>query len=201
MTPVEVIALSGCSRPEGGRACSICIGAAEVHVKAVESAGLVVSAAVRDEELERLRLEAHVGATDRRMNFELRQEITRLRINAEKDVCSGCMQREEQRDRWMEATRQNGVKYEQAKERWYEAQDRAEDAERERDEWRERAEKDAATLARVRHLRDVYERNARTADDVKTRNWFELFVEELDAVLDPSSLPPETAAKEENQRP
>lgn len=42
MTPVELIALVGCSRPEGGRACSICVSAAEVHVQAVESAGLVV---------------------------------------------------------------------------------------------------------------------------------------------------------------
>ncbi|MFG1683528.1 hypothetical protein ACGFNP_25390 [Nonomuraea sp. NPDC049269] len=45
MTPVELIALSGCSRPEAGRACSICIGAAEAHVHAVESAGLVVVSA------------------------------------------------------------------------------------------------------------------------------------------------------------
>lgn len=113
--------------------------------------------AVRDEELERLRLEAHVGATDRRMNFELRQEITRLRINAEKDVCSGCMQREEQRDRWMEASRQIGVKYEAAKQRWYEQQDRAEDAEQERDEWRERAETAEAENARARALHPSWE--------------------------------------------
>ena len=136
VTPVEVIALSGCSRPEDGQACSICVGAAEVHVKAVESAGLVVvSAAVRDEELERLRRWERIASKD---NTQLRAEVTRLRINAEKDVCSGCMQREEQRDRWMEACRQIGVKYEAAKQRWYESKDQAEDAE--------------ARLARIRAL-------------------------------------------------
>lgn len=86
-------------------------------------------AAERDEELERLRMDARVGATDRRINSELRQEITRLQINAERDVCSGCMLREEARDRAMESARQNGVKYEQAKQRWYEEQERAEKAE------------------------------------------------------------------------
>ena len=166
-------------------------------MKAVESAGLAVSAAVRDEELERLRRRERIASKD---NTQLRAEVTRLRINAEKDVCSGCMQREEQRDRWMEACRQIGVKYEAAKQRWYEQQDRAEDAEQERDGWRERAETADRLLAAVRHLRDVYEVNARTADDVKTRNWFELFVEELDAVLDPSSLPPETPALPEEER-
>lgn len=111
--------------------------------------------AVRDEELERLRLEAHVGATDRRINSELRQEITRLRINAEKDVCSGCMQREEARDRAMESARQNGVKYEAAKQRWYEQQDRAEDAEKERDEWRERVEKARAVCYKAMAEKDA----------------------------------------------
>lgn len=42
MTPVEVIALSGCTRPENGRGCSICLGAAERHVRAVEAGGMVV---------------------------------------------------------------------------------------------------------------------------------------------------------------
>lgn len=43
MTPVEVVALHGCSRPEGGRACPICLESAEGHVRAVREAGLVVS--------------------------------------------------------------------------------------------------------------------------------------------------------------
>ena len=79
------------------------------------------------------------------------------------------------------------------KNRWYERLAEAESL-------RERAETADRLLAAVRHLRDVYEVNARTADDVKTRNWFELFVEELDAVLDPSSLPPETPALPEEER-
>ena len=45
MNPVEVIALSGCSRPENGRPCSICVGRAEKHVQAVETAGMVVVSA------------------------------------------------------------------------------------------------------------------------------------------------------------
>ena len=45
MTPAEVIALHGCSRPENGHPCSICVGAAERHVRAAECAGMVVVAA------------------------------------------------------------------------------------------------------------------------------------------------------------
>lgn len=53
---VEIIALSGCSRPEDGRPCKICVGAAERHVKAVEDAGLVVVSA------EDLKTVAHAAA-------------------------------------------------------------------------------------------------------------------------------------------
>lgn len=42
MTPVELIALAGCSRPENGRGCPVCVSAAEAHVRAVEAAGMVV---------------------------------------------------------------------------------------------------------------------------------------------------------------
>lgn len=105
--------------------------------------------AVRDEELERLRYTVNTGS---RIIVQLREEITRLRINAEKDVCSGCMQREEARDRAMESARQTGVKYEGAKQRWYEAQDRAEDAEQEREALRERAETAESRNARARAL-------------------------------------------------
>ena len=45
MTPVEVIALHGCSRVEKGRPCHICVGQAERHVRAVERAGMVVVSA------------------------------------------------------------------------------------------------------------------------------------------------------------
>lgn len=45
MTSAEVIALSGCSRPEDGRACKICLDAAQRHVRAVEEAGMVVVSA------------------------------------------------------------------------------------------------------------------------------------------------------------
>ena len=56
----------------------------------------------------------------------------------------------------------------------------------------EEAEIAAATVARVRRLRDVYEVNARTIDGVAGRNFFELFTEELRATLDPPrDLPPE----------
>ena len=56
----------------------------------------------------------------------------------------------------------------------------------------EEAEIAAATVARVRRLRDVYEVNARTIDGVAGRNFFELFTEELRAALDPPrDLPPE----------
>lgn len=44
MTPVEVIALHGCSRVEKGRPCHICVGQAERHVRAVERAGMAVAA-------------------------------------------------------------------------------------------------------------------------------------------------------------
>ncbi|MFD1546973.1 hypothetical protein [Nonomuraea guangzhouensis] len=55
-TPVEIIALSGCSRPEDGRPCKICVGRAEKHVRAVEAGGLaVVSAEERRELLALLR--------------------------------------------------------------------------------------------------------------------------------------------------
>lgn len=65
-------------------------------------------------------------------------------------------------------------------------------AERELDEWRERAEKAEAAIARVRNLANVYEVNARTIDGVAGRNFFELFTEELRAALDPPrDLPPE----------
>ncbi|MGC5012554.1 hypothetical protein ACLQ2R_17460 [Streptosporangium sp. DT93] len=64
-------------------------------------------------ELERLRFEGQNADVLRQDNTQLREEITRLRTNAEKDVCSGCMQREEQRDRWMEVCRQMGVELEQ----------------------------------------------------------------------------------------
>jgi hypothetical protein len=107
--------------------------AARAALEAVESAGLVVvAAAVRDEELERLRLIAKV-------NYGLYRSA------------------------------------------------------------HEEAEIAAATVARVRRLRDVYEVNARTMEGVAGRNFFELFVEELDAVLDPSSLPPETPAQPEEE--
>jgi hypothetical protein len=59
-------------------------------------------------EVRRLAREAGLAA-------DLRQEITRLRAVAARDVCSGCMVREEQREHWMEQSRQNGVKYEKAK--------------------------------------------------------------------------------------
>ncbi|WP_157253175.1 hypothetical protein [Nonomuraea typhae] len=104
-------------------------------------------ATARDEELERLN---SLITRERKVSHELRQEITRLLTNAEKDICSGCMQRETARDRAMESARQNGVHYEQAKQRWYEEQDRAVAAERARDEWRERAEKAEAEVARLR---------------------------------------------------
>jgi hypothetical protein len=60
----------------------------------------------------------------------------------------------------------------------------------------ERAETAEAAIARVRQLRDVFELNARTIDGVAGRNFFELFVEELDEALDPYSLPPETLKEE-----
>lgn len=110
--------------------------------------------AVRDEELERLR---HTSNTDSRINAQLREEITRLRISAEKDVCSGCMQREEARDRAMESARQTGVKYEGAKQRWYEQQDRAEDAE------------ERLALARDALLRDGYFKPDQVGPDVAPR--------------------------------
>lgn len=84
--------------------------------------------AIRDEELDH----------QRKVDARQREEILRYRMNAEKDVCVGCIEREHQRDTWAEASRQNGVKYEAAKQRWYESKDQAEDAE--------------ARLARVRAL-------------------------------------------------
>lgn len=51
MTPVELIALHGCSRPEEGRGCSVCLAAAEVHMRAVEDAGLAVVSAIAHEGL------------------------------------------------------------------------------------------------------------------------------------------------------
>lgn len=48
----------------------------------------------------------------------------------------------------------------------------------------ERLKAAEATVARVRHLADVYEQNARTAGSVQARNWQELFVEDLQAALD-----------------
>ncbi|MFD1546977.1 hypothetical protein [Nonomuraea guangzhouensis] len=92
--------------------------------------------------MERVEKAQVAAARERKINYELRQEITRLRINAEKDVCSGCMQREEARDRALESARQTGVKYESAKQRWYEAKDHAEDLEH--------------VIARVENLRDKW---------------------------------------------
>lgn len=42
MKPVELIALTGCSRPEDGRGCDLCLATAEYHFEAVLRAGLVV---------------------------------------------------------------------------------------------------------------------------------------------------------------
>lgn len=63
--------------------------------------------------------------------------------------------------------------------------------------WRERAETAEAAIARVRQLRDVFEVNSRTIDGVAGRNFFELFVEELDAALDDQESPTVAETEEE----
>ncbi|MEU8040900.1 hypothetical protein [Streptosporangium sp. NPDC049078] len=82
-------------------------------------------------ELEQLRLDGRNAETLRKDNTQLREEVTQLRINAEKDVCSGCMQREEQRDRWMETCRQLGVKLGEVRTSCDEMNERAQAAEAE----------------------------------------------------------------------
>lgn len=42
MTPVEAVALHGCTFPKDGRACHICLDRAQRHVRAVTEAGMVV---------------------------------------------------------------------------------------------------------------------------------------------------------------
>ncbi|MFI7468179.1 hypothetical protein [Nonomuraea sp. NPDC049646] len=98
--------------------------------------------AVRDQDMETLRSEnedlrkrVHEAEADaRHLRTELlvlKPELARLRENANRPGCVGCMEREHQRELWAERSRQNGISYEQAKQRWYEAKDRAEDAKQE----------------------------------------------------------------------
>lgn len=95
--------------------------------------------AVRDQDAETLRSEneelrkrAEADARHLRTTLSVVEpELARLRANVEQAVCVGCMEREHQRDQWAEQSRQNGISYKQAKQRWYEAKDRAEDAEQE----------------------------------------------------------------------
>ncbi len=75
--------------------------------------------AVPNPELDRFREE----------NDRLRAEVNRLKINAERDVCAGCMERERQRDAWIEASRQNGITAEENKAAWHREHERAEAAE------------------------------------------------------------------------
>lgn len=62
-------------------------------------------------------------------NERLRAELNQRKLTAERDVCSGCMQREQQRDQWAEACRQNGIKAERYEQAWYREKGRAEQAE------------------------------------------------------------------------
>lgn len=98
--------------------------------------------AVRDQDMETLRAEnedlrkraeqAEADARHLRTKVgQIEPEVARLRENASRPGCVGCMEREHQRELWAERSRQNGISYEQAKQRWYEAKDRAEDAEAE----------------------------------------------------------------------
>jgi hypothetical protein len=96
--------------------------------------------AVRDQDAETLRSDnedlrkrAELAEADARhlrtKVSQIEPEIARLRDNANRPGCVGCMEREHQRELWAERSRQNGISYKQAKQRWYEQQDRAEDAE------------------------------------------------------------------------
>lgn len=85
----------------------------------------------------------------RRENNRLREENVRHSLNAESEVCTGCMQREQQRDAAWATARDNGVKYEQTKQARHREQDRARQAEAERD-----ALKDV--IARAERLRDKW---------------------------------------------
>jgi hypothetical protein len=50
----------------------------------------------------------------------------------------------------------------------------------------EELERLRATVARIRHLADVYDLNARTALDSRSRSWFGVFLEDLEAAIDDS---------------
>jgi hypothetical protein len=66
-----------------------------------------------------------------RQKYEAAQrELQQIRAALnDSSVCAGCMQRELQRDRWAETSRQNGITAEQNKQAWYREQDRARAAE------------------------------------------------------------------------
>lgn len=59
---------------------------------------------------------------------------------------------------------------------------------------RERLQQAEATIARLQDLAGVYEVNAATVDDARTRGFFEMVAEEIRGTLDP---PPELLAEEE----
>jgi hypothetical protein len=105
--------------------------------------------AVRDEELEKLHSELRHSRTTQAVQLE---ELTRHRANMEKSGCLGCMERERLRDWWAATSQQNGVQYERAKERWYEAEDKLAAAKQEVEAWRDRAVQAEAAIARVRRL-------------------------------------------------
>jgi chromosome segregation ATPase len=155
--------------------------------------------AVRDEELERLRAELaetkqvlaeeiaatlarldkaearadhaeKAGQVHRERATQWRQKWEQLRTTlADSELCAGCMLREQQRDRWADTSRQNGVTAEQTKQAWYREQDRAREAEAELE--RLRAElAEAQNLASVREnlLSEAWDAHHDTMDERDT---------------------------------
>jgi chromosome segregation ATPase len=125
---------------------------------------------VTDTELGELRARLEAAEADaRHLRTKLGQEgpeLARLRENANRPGCVGCMEREHQRERWAETSRQNGVKYEGAKQRWYEQQDRAEAAEQEVARLRAgESERPAAEGVQLTPAEWVHRWNQATADE------------------------------------
>jgi hypothetical protein len=108
-----------------------------------------------------------VGATEaalRVIEDRIRPEIEkaiREQVAAESGVCPGCMTREQQRDHWIEASRRNGAEAEQAKQAWHREQDRAREAEAERDQLRKLLANPDALTEYAREIRHQAEQDER----------------------------------------
>jgi hypothetical protein len=83
-----------------------------------DSNDVVVAAGMTPESARWLVWAVNAGQTDA---VALRQELNLLRSAAEKDICVGCVQREDQRDHWIEVARRSGASAESLKGRLYEA--------------------------------------------------------------------------------